>query len=368
MPDIRFLDLGASYTELKTELDEAVSRVLDSGYYLLGPELEAFETEFATYAGAAYCVGVGNGLEALQLALIAMDIGQGDEVIVPSHTYIASWLAVSQTGARPVPVEVIPESFNLNPDLIEAAITPATRAIMPVHLYGQPADLDPILAVAQRHGLRVLSDAAQAQGSRYKNTPVGGLGDVTAWSFYPGKNLGAFGDAGAITTNDPQIADRVRVWRNYGSRVKYFNEHQGFNSRLDEIQAAVLRVKLKHLDTWNARRAVLAQRYTAALDSTDLKIPLCNEWAQHAWHLYVVRTADRKARQAHLKSCGIDTLIHYPVPPHLQPAYANAGFKPGDLPVAESLADEVLSLPIGPHLSENEQDQILEVILNAWKS
>lgn len=364
MHTVKFLDIGATYRELKPEIDEAVARVLESGWYLLGAELEAFEAEYAAYVGAKYCVGVGNGLEALQLSLLAMGIGPGNEVIVPSHTYIATWLAVSQVGAKPVPVEVSEDTFNLDPELLETAITPSTRAILPVHLYGHPAEMDQILTIAHKHGLRVLSDAAQAQGARYKNKRIGGMGDVTAWSFYPGKNLGAFGDAGAITTDDPQIADRVRVWRNYGSRVKYLNEYQGYNSRLDEIQAAILRVKLKHLDDWNARRSRVAERYQHALTAANLTLPTASDWAGHVWHLYVVCTAERTRRQAHLKSMGIDTLIHYPIPPHRQQAYAQTDLKSQNLPIAESLAERVLSLPIGPHLTEAEQDQVIKAILD----
>src|ERR1035441_7113136 len=248
---VPFLDLGASYREIQAELESAILASVRSGWYIGGQDVEAFEQEFAAFTETRYCVGVANGLDALRLSLLAMGIGAGDEVIVPSNTYIATWLAVSQSGATPVPVEPVESTYNLDPERIEAAITPRTRAILPVHLYGQPADIDPIVSIAEKHGLRVLEDAAQAHGARYKGRRVGGHGDVVAWSFYPGKNLGALGDAGAVTTNDSELADRIRVLRNYGSRVKYVNEVQGCNSRLDPVQAAALRVKLRHLDEWN---------------------------------------------------------------------------------------------------------------------
>lgn len=350
--NVPFLDLGAAYSELKAEIETAALASLRTGWYIGGQEVEAFEHEFAAYTEALHCVGVANGLDALHLALRAMDIGAGDEVIVPSNTYIATWLAVSHCGAIPVPVEPLESTFNIDPARIEAAITPRTKAIIPVHLYGQPADLDPILALAHKHGLRVLEDAAQAHGARYKGQRIGTHGDVVAWSFYPGKNLGALGDAGAVTTNDPDIADRIRVLRNYGSRVKYVNEVQGYNSRLDPVQAAALRVKLKVLDAWNARREKIAARYTSALAGTGLVLPTVPEWAEPAWHLYVVQSSRRDALQKTLGEAGIGTLIHYPIPPHLQQAYAKAGYVKGQFPLAERLANQVLSLPIGPQLDD----------------
>lgn len=361
---VPFLDLGAAYKELQPEIDSAVLASMRTGWYILGPEVEAFEAEFAAYCEAAHCVGVANGLDALHLALRAMDVGPGDEVIVPSNTYIATWLAVNQCGATPVPVEPVEATYNIDPSLIEAAITPRTKVILPVHLYGQPADLDPILAVARKHGVKVLEDAAQAHGARYKGKRIGGHGDAVAWSFYPGKNLGALGDGGAVTTNDPEIADRIRVLRNYGSRVKYVNEEQGYNSRLDPIQAAALRVKLKHLDEWNARRADIAKRYHAALQETALVRPTAPEWAAPVWHLYVIRSPQRDALQRHLTDAGIDTLIHYPIPPHLQQAYAHLGYKAGDFPIAEAMAREVLSLPMGPQLSAEDQEKVIATLLD----
>ena len=348
---IPFLDLKASYVELKDQIDEAIARVLNSGWYILGPEVEAFEADYARYCGAQHCVSLANGLDALHLALRAMGVGPDDEVIVPSNTYIATWLAVSQCGATPVPVEPDERTYNINPALIEAAITPATRVILPVHLYGQPADMAPILAIARKHGLRVLEDGAQAHGARYKGQRLGAHGDAVAWSFYPGKNLGALGDGGGVTTNDPELADRIRVLRNYGSRVKYVNEVQGTNSRLDPLQAAVLRVKPHHLDAWNARRRSVAAAYTAGLHGSGLVLPHVPEWAEPVWHLYVVRSQKRDLLQQQLTKAGVGTLIHYPIPPHKQGAYASTGFAESAFPLATSMANEVLSLPMGPHMS-----------------
>lgn len=365
MNRVPFLDLGATYRELKDEIDSAVSRVLASGWYLLGEELEAFEREYAEYSGAQYCIGVANGLEALHLALLAMDIGPGDEVIVPSNTYIATWLAVSETGATPVPVEPDEDTFNLNPSGLEKAITPRTKALLPVHLYGQPADMAPIIDCARDHGLKVLADGAQAHGALYHGQKIGALGDATAWSFYPGKNLGAYGDAGAVTTSDPQIADRIRVLRNYGSRVKYLNEVPGYNSRLDEIQAAILRVKLRHLDNWNARRTDLADTYSRAFQDCGLRIPTVPAGMHPVWHLYVVRHSKRQALQDKLNGLGIQTLIHYPIPPHRQQAYDRLAIHPDAFPIACQMAGEVLSLPIGPHLSTGEQARVIDGVLKS---
>ena len=362
---VPFLDLKASYVELKSQIDQAIGRVLESGYYILGPEVEAFESEFASYCEAAQCVSLANGLDALHLALRALGVGPGDEVIVPSNTYIATWLAVSQCGATPVPVEPVEATYNLDPALIEAAITPRTKVILPVHLYGQPADLDPILAIARKHGLRVLEDAAQAHGARYKGKRIGAHGDVVAWSFYPGKNLGALGDGGAITTDDAALAERIRVLRNYGSRVKYVNDVQGYNSRLDPIQAAVLRVKLKHLDEWNARRAGIARQYLQGLNQEGLVLPQVPDWAQPAWHLFVVRHAQRDALQQQLTDAGVGSLIHYPIPPHKQAAYAGMGFAADAFPLAARMADEVLSLPMGPQLSTEQGEAVIAALQGA---
>jgi dTDP-4-amino-4,6-dideoxygalactose transaminase len=357
---VPFLDFVQPYEELKAELDEAYFRFMRSAWYILGREVEAFEQEFAAYCGARHCIGVGNGLEALHLILRAYGIGEGDEVIVPSNTYIATWLAVSYTGATPIPVEPDLRTFNLDPARIEAAITSRTKAIMPVHLYGQPADMDPIMAIGRVRGLKVIEDNAQAQGATYKGRRTGALGDAAGNSFYPGKNLGAFGDAGAVTTDDAQLADTVRTLRNYGSKKKYYNECKGYNSRLDELQAAFLRAKLKKLDEWNGRRRQVAEGYLKKLHGVPgLTLPFVPDWATPAWHLFVVRHAQRDAFQDRLTQAGIGTLIHYPVPPHLSGAYADAGWKAGDFPLAEAMANSVLSLPIGPHLAAEEADQVV---------
>jgi dTDP-4-amino-4,6-dideoxygalactose transaminase len=359
---IPFLDLGAAYRELQTEIDVAVARSLASGYYIGGPEVEAFESEFAAYCGATHAIGVANGLDALHLALRAMDVGPGDEVIVPSNTYIATWLAVSQCGATPVPVEPDSRTYNIDPARIEAAITPRTKVILPVHLYGQPADMEPILAIARKHDLRVLEDAAQSHGARYKGRRLGLHGDVVAWSFYPGKNLGAMGDGGAVTTNDSQLADRIGVLRNYGSRVKYVNEVKGYNSRLDPLQAAILRVKLAHLDEWNSRRSTIAALYQRGLTDTGLTIPFVPDWAEPAWHLYVVQHAKRDALQKKLTEAGIGTLIHYPIPPHLQSAYSDLAYDRGSFPISEKIHKEVLSLAIGPSMSLSDAEQVIQAV------
>lgn len=357
---VPFLDFVQPYEELKAELDEAYFRFMRSAWYILGREVEAFEQEFAAYCGSKHCVGVGNGLEALHLILRAYGIGEGHEVIVPSNTYIATWLAVSYAGATPVPVEPDPGTFNLDPARIEAAITPRTKAIMPVHLYGQPADMDPIMAIGRARGLKVIEDNAQAQGARYKGRRTGALGDAAGNSFYPGKNLGAFGDAGAVTTDDAQLADAIRTLRNYGSKKKYYNECKGYNSRLDEIQAALLRVKLKKLDEWNGRRRQVAEGYLVKFrGAPGLTLPQVPAWAEPAWHLFVVRHAKREILQDRLAQAGIGTLIHYPVPPHLSGAYQDAGWKAGDFPLAEDIAKTVLSLPIGPHLASDQADQVV---------
>ena len=356
---IPFLDLKAPYLELKKELDEAIARVVSSGWFIGGPEVDRFEVDYATYCGATQAVGVANGLDALHLALRAMDVGPDDEVIVPSNTYIATWLAVSQCGATPVPVEPDARTFNIDPTRIEAAITPRTKVILPVHLYGQPADMDPILAIARKHGLKVLEDGAQAHGARYKGQRLGAHGDAVAWSFYPGKNLGAMGDGGAVTTNDAQLADRISVLRNNGSRVKYVNEVKGYNSRLDPLQAAILQVKLAHLDEWNARRSAIAAHYHQGLVGCGLTLPYAPDWAEPVWHLYVVQHPQRDALQKKLGESGIGTLIHYPIPPHLQGAYADLGLGKGKFPIAERIHDEVLSLPMSPHMTLAQANQAI---------
>lgn len=359
---VPFLELGQAYQELQADLEAAVLASLRTGWYIGGGDVETFESDFARYIGAGHGIGVSNGLDALMLALRAWGIGPGDEVIVPTNTFIATWFAVSQCGATPVPVEPLAATFNLDPALVEAAITPRTKVIVPVHLYGQPADLDPIMAIARKHGLRVLEDAAQAHGARYKGQRVGTQGDAAAWSFYPGKNLGAFGDAGALTTDDAALADRVRALRNYGSQVKYVSDVQGGNHRLDPLQAVALGVKLKHLDAWNGRRVRIAARYDEELRGSAVQLPQVPEWADPVWHLYVVQTPQREALQRHLADAGIGSQIHYPIPPHLQKAYADGGFSEGQFPIAERMAREVLSLPMGPQLSEAQQTEVIRAV------
>jgi dTDP-3-amino-3,4,6-trideoxy-alpha-D-glucose transaminase len=360
---IPFLDMKAVYGELKPELDAAYLRVMESGWFVLGKEVEAFEAEYAAFCGTRHCVGVGNGLEALELVLRAWDLGPGDEVIVPSNTYIATWLAVTAVGATVVPVEPTPAGPNIDPDRIAAAITPRTRAIMPVHLYGEPADMDEIMALAGRHGLKVIEDVAQAQGARVRGRRTGALGHAGAHSFFPSKNIGAIGDGGAVTTDDPALAERLRTLRNYGSRVKYVNLERGYNSRLDELQAAFLRVKLPRLDAWNERRRAVAARYTDRLAGiAGLGLPRVPQWAEPAWHLYVVRTDRRPDLMKALERAGIGSLIHYPIPPHLQQAYADLGLPKGTFPLAEALAETVLSLPMGPHLPADAVDRVAAVV------
>ncbi|MDP9104410.1 MAG: DegT/DnrJ/EryC1/StrS family aminotransferase [Candidatus Eremiobacteraeota bacterium] len=361
--------MKAPYAELRDELDAAYRAVMEGGWYVLGREVEAFETEFAAACGAEHCVGVANGLDALHLILRALEIGAGDEVIVPSNTYVATWLAVSFAGATPVPLEPDERTHNLDPERVEAAITRKTKAVIPVHLYGQPAEMQRIGELAASHGLKVIEDAAQAHGARYQGRAAGVLGDAAGFSFYPGKNLGALGDAGAVVTNDAALADAVRVLRNYGSRRKYYNEVKGYNSRLDELQAALLRVKLRKLEEWNARRRQAASHYLAALGGiADLVLPAVPAHVEPCWHLFVVRHPQRDALQQHLEAAGVGTLIHYPLPPHLQNAYAELGYAPGDLPLAEKLANEVLSLPIGPHVAPDQIDYVVTALRNFERS
>jgi dTDP-4-amino-4,6-dideoxygalactose transaminase len=357
-----FLDLQPTYAASREAIDAALARVAASGWFILGRELEGFEQQWAAYCGTAHAVGLGNGLDALHLGLKALGVGEGDEVIVPSNTYIATWLAVSQCGATPVPVEPDPRTYNLDPARIEAAITPRTKVVLPVHLYGQPADMDAINAVAARHGLRVLDDCAQAHAARWRGRRVGGLADVSAWSFYPGKNLGAMGDGGGLTTTDAAVADAVRVLRNYGSRVKYHNEVKGLNSRLDEMQAAVLAAKLPDLDRLTDARCRIAAQLLDGLAGVPVVLPFVPTGAEPAWHLFVIRHEARDRLQAALAGDGIGTLIHYPVPPHLQPAYRELGHAAGDFPVAETIHREVLSLPLWPGMSEAQVEAVIQAV------
>lgn len=356
---IPFLDLKSINEEFSEQLEKAFHRVLHSGWYILGEEVQAFEREYADYCGVENCVGVATGLDAIRLVLQALAIGPGDEVLVPANTYIATWVAVSQVGATPVPVEPDPHTYNIDPGRLEEAITPRTRAIIPVHLYGQPADMKPIISFARRNGIKVIEDAAQAHGASYEGKRLGGHGDAVAWSFYPGKNLGALGDAGAVTTNDTALAGRLRVLRNYGSSIKYHNEVIGHNSRLDELQAALLRVKLPCLDDSNFRRARIAQCYLEGLQGLDLVLPTVHAQCLPAWHLFVIRYRNRDLLAQRLHHLGVGTLIHYPIAPHLQPAYAHLGYDRGSLPVSESIHAEVISLPIGPTMTDEEVARVI---------
>ncbi len=361
---VPFLELLPTYRELQPQLDAAFHRVMESGHYLLGKEREAFEAEYAAYCGSRHCVAVGNGLDALHVILRGYGIGPGDEVIVPSHTFIATWLAVTFAEATPVPVEPDPKTYNIDPDRIAAAVTPRTKAIIPVHLYGQTAEMEPIIAFAEKHGLKVIEDAAQAQGALYRGRRAGALGHAAGHSFYPGKNLGAFSDAGAVTTDDQQLADKVRALTNYGAVVKYRHEIVGLNSRMDELQAAFLRAKLKHLDEWNRRRQGVARQYLSGLKGlgTDLILPQVPDWAEPVWHLFVIRHPQRDQLQQHLAQAGVGTLIHYPVPPHRSGAYATNGSRWGMLSTADEIAAKVLSLPMGPHLAPEQVAYVIRTL------
>jgi dTDP-3-amino-3,4,6-trideoxy-alpha-D-glucose transaminase len=360
---MKFMDLSASMAAVRPQLDGAYARVMASGTTILGPEVEAFEGEFAAYCDVGHCVTVGNGLDALTLALRAAGVGPGQEVIVPSHTFIATWLAVAAVGATPVPVEVDPDTFLIDPKAVAAAITPATAAVIPVSLYGHPADMDALMALADRHGLFVLEDAAQSHGARYKGRRVGSLAHATTFSFYPTKNLGALGDGGAVTTNDVALAERLRRLRNYGSSQKYVHEEAGVNSRLDELQAAFLRAKLPVLDGWNAGRRAIAAVYGEELGQTDGVIaPTVESWAEPVYHLYVVRLQGRARTAAALAAAGVQALVHYPTACHLQGAFSGLGYGPGAFPVAERLAQEVLSLPMWPQLPLEDARTVCGVI------
>jgi dTDP-4-amino-4,6-dideoxygalactose transaminase len=358
------LDLRAGQRELGSELSDAVSRVIDAGWYLLGRELEEFEREFASYCGVDHCVGVGSGLDALELTLRAAGIGPGDEVIVPAYTWVATWLAVTATGATPVGVDVLEETYNIDPEQVGAAVTAKTAAIIPVHLRGEPADMAAMRRIAEKRGLFVLEDAAQAHGARCGGRRVGAIGDAAAFSFYPGKNLGALGDGGAVTTDDSELADRLRLLRNYGMKDRYEIQAPGVNSRLAEIQAAALRVKLKWLDDWNRVRAEHAAGYAAALAAAEsLRLPLPPPWADPVWHLFVVGHPDRDGCRRALAEQGIETLIHYPVLPHLSGAYPSDCWQPGSFPVAERLARSSLSLPLYPQLPVSRREAVAEAVL-----
>jgi dTDP-4-amino-4,6-dideoxygalactose transaminase len=356
---ISFLNLKRANSFNRSELIDAVSRVIDSGQYILGDEVEKFEAKFAKYCNAKFCVGVGNGLDALTLTLRAFNIGAGDEVIVPSNTYIATWLSVSHCGATPVPVEPSMDTFNIDAELIKKAITKKTKAIIPVHLYGRPADMDEIRSITLNHDIKIIEDGAQAHGAVYKGKRIGSTGDAVAWSFYPGKNLGAIGDAGAITTNNQDLAEKLIKLRNYGSNKKYVNDLMGFNSRLDPIQAAFLSVKIENLEIQNNRRSEIAQQYLRGISHPQLILPSKTEIGTvSVWHQFIIRTRFRAQLQEYFYKEGVETLIHYPVPPHKQAAYKSQIFD-SNYPFAEQLSDEVLSLPIDPFLTNDEVEIII---------
>lgn len=366
---IKFLDLKAINEQYRDEIDAAIQRVLDSGWYLLGQEGEAFEHEFAAYCGVEHCLGVANGLDALILILMGyIELGQmqaGDEVIVPANTYIASILAISRAGLTPVLVEPDERTYNIDPERIEAALTERTRAVMAVHLYGQCADMDPIQAIAKKHGLKVVEDAAQAHGATYKGRKAGALGDAAGFSFYPGKNLGCLGDGGAVTTNDADLAEAIKALRNYGSHQKYHNKYKGMNSRLDELQAAILRVKLRHLDVDTEKRRQVADYYLKELSTfhfplSSLRLPHVADYGSPVWHLFVIRHPQRDALEKYLADHGIQTVIHYPVPPHKQPAYSE--LKSSTIPISEAIHSEVLSLPISPLMEVSAVRTVIEGI------
>ena len=363
---VPFVDLKAQYRAIKAEVDEAIARVLENASFILGPEVEAFEEAFAAYVGARYCVALNSGTAAVQLAVQALGIGPGDEVIVPANTFFATAEAVSTAGARPVFVDVDPLTYNIDAAKIEAAITPRTRAIIPVHLYGQPADLDAVFEVARRRGLAVVEDAAQAHGAEYKGHRVGALGEAGSFSFYPGKNLGAYGEGGAVVTNDHEVAHRARLLRDHGSERKYQHEIVGYNFRLEGLQGAVLNVKLRHLDRWNEMRRTHAASYRQLLGDVEqegeIVLPREAGCGRHVYHLFVVQHDERDELQKHLHEAGIQTGIHYPVPVHLQPAYASLGYCEGDFPETERQARRVLSLPMFPELTDAQLDRVAEAI------
>ena len=359
---VPFVDLKQQYASIKTEVDAAIARVVENTSFILGPQVRAFEAAFAEYAGARACIGVNSGTAALQLALMAAGIGAGDEVIVPSFTFFATAEAVSVLGATPIFVDVDPASYTVTAATIERAITPRTRAVIPVHLYGQAADLDPILELAKTHHLHVIEDAAQAHGAEYNGKRVGALGSAGCFSFYPSKNLGAYGEAGAIVTNDEELATRLRLLRDHGSTSKYAHAIVGYNFRMEEIQAAVLNVKLPHLDDWNDARRARAARYSSSLANSGIRVPREMDYARHVYHVYAVQSENRDDLQNRLTAAGVQTGVHYPIPIHLQPAYASLGYKRGDLPVTEALAERVLSLPMFPELTDEQIDRVTEAI------
>jgi dTDP-4-amino-4,6-dideoxygalactose transaminase len=362
---VPYLDLKAQYASIKTEIDAAIARVLDSCQFVLGSEVAGFEREFSTYCGTSACIAVNSGTSALHLALIAAGVGPGDEVVTVPFTFVASVAAVLYAGARPVLVDIDPRSFTLDPAAIEAAITPRTKAVLPVHLYGQPADMDPIMEIARRHGLIVIEDAAQAHGAKYKGRPVGSIGDMACFSFYPGKNLGAYGEGGAVTTSDAEFARTIRMLRDWGQDRKYHHVLRGFNYRMEGFQGAILRVKLRHLEQWTEARRALVHQYDALLADCEVETPPEMPWARHVYHVYTLRSDDRDALQASLTTEGIQTGVHYSVPVHLQPAYADLGYGAGAFPQAEAAAKQVLSLPLYPELSTDSVTEVARIVRRA---
>ena len=358
--NVAFSKFDAMHNELKSEITNAINEVVESNYFIGGPHLKSFEENFAKYIGVKHCVGVGNGLEGIEMCLKAVGVSEGDEVIIPSHTYIATALAVSYVGATPIFVDVDPKTANIDPSKIEGKITSKTKAIIAVHLYGQCADMDPILDVAKSHNLKVIEDAAQAHGATYKGRKAGSFGDMAEFSFYPGKNLGAFGDAGCVVTNDEELAKKARMYGNYGSSKKYVHELKGYNSRLDELQAAILDVKLKNLDKWNAYRNKVAERYLSEIKNDKVILPCVKEDNYHVWHLFVIRVDDRENFMNYLEENGIHTLIHYPTAIHKQPAYSE--YKDLELPVAEELARTVVSLPMYYGITDEEVSHVIDCI------
>lgn len=359
---VPFLDLKASFIEVQNEIENAMLRSIRSGQYIGGDSLHTFESSFKDFVGSDYCIGVANGLDALILSLKVLGVKQGDEVIVPTNTFIATWLAVTHCGATPVPVEPNVETYNIDCNLIAAKITDKTKVIIPVHLYGQPADLDEILTLARAHEIYVVEDAAQAHGARYKGRKIGSHGDLVTWSFYPGKNLGAFGDGGAITTNNKELAEQLRALRNYGSTERYIHTTVGLNSRLDPAQAAVLDVKLNYLHEWNERRVKIAETYSEAFKDLPIVLPSVRSYNDPVWHLYCIRVKERDKFRKSLASMGIETLIHYPTPPHLQDAYRFLNFAFKSFPIAESMASELISIPIGPSLTEIQVENVVKSV------
>ncbi|MDO8638385.1 MAG: DegT/DnrJ/EryC1/StrS family aminotransferase [Candidatus Daviesbacteria bacterium] len=359
---INFVDLRRQYKSIKSEIDSAIKNILTSSQFILGSDCIEFEKEFAKFVGVKYAVGVGNGLSALELGMRALDIGEGDEVLTPANSFIASSEAVSFTGAKPILVDCLEDTFNMNVDQAEKLITKRTKAIMPVHLYGQVADMGKVLKLAKKYKLYVVEDACQAHGASYKNQKAGSFGDFAAFSFYPGKNLGAYGDGGIIVTNSKNVWDKIHLLRNYGQTEKYIHQSLGWNSRLDNLQAAILRVKLKKLEKWNMSRLNNARLYNRCLEGLPVITPKIFPNYQHIFHLYVIRVKNRDKLAKYLSSKGVSTVMHYPLPIHLQPAYKDLGYKQGDFPITEKLADEILSLPMYPELKENEIKYICQQI------